>query len=144
MPSGMETKPKCKCRKLDLPRAGKVVIRCPEHLGKPSKKRLVCYFDEQGIVRRESDRIAKEIAAHTESDPHGECVYFARLGDLIKIGRSRDPVARAEQLNATLLALMPGGRKLESTLHRKFAAHRESGEWFRVQPELLAFIEELP
>ena len=51
--SGMEKKPKCKCRKLDLPRAGKVVIRCTEHRGKPSKKRLVCYIDADGLVRRE-------------------------------------------------------------------------------------------
>lgn len=56
--SGMEKKPKCKCRKLDLPRAGKVVIRCAEHRGKLSKKRLVCYFDDAGIVRREVESAA--------------------------------------------------------------------------------------
>lgn len=53
--SGMEKKRKCKCRKENLPQAGRVVIRCAEHRGKPSKKgRLLCYWDADGIVRREA------------------------------------------------------------------------------------------
>lgn len=56
-PSGMEKKPKCKCLKMDLPNAGKVVVRCEKHRGKPSKKgRMVCYLDADGIVRREDAR----------------------------------------------------------------------------------------
>ena len=54
MPSVMEKTPKCKCRKMNLPRVGKVIVRCAEHRGKPSKKRLVCYLDDNGIVRREA------------------------------------------------------------------------------------------
>lgn len=46
-----ERKP-CGCVKTDLKRAGKVVIRCAVHHGKPSKKRELTYFDEDGIVRR--------------------------------------------------------------------------------------------
>lgn len=41
----------CGCISTLLPRAGKVAIRCERHLGKPSKKRLVCHF-EDGMVRR--------------------------------------------------------------------------------------------
>lgn len=41
----------CGCVKAQLERAGKVVIRCDRHLGKPLKKRLVCHF-EDGMVRR--------------------------------------------------------------------------------------------
>ena len=52
--SSMEKKPKCKCWKTKLPLSGRVVVRCEKHRGKPSKSgRLVCYFDEDGIVRRE-------------------------------------------------------------------------------------------
>lgn len=51
-PSSMEKKRKCKCRKENLPRAGRVVIRCAEHRGKPSKRTLA-YFDPDGIVRLE-------------------------------------------------------------------------------------------
>jgi hypothetical protein len=45
-------KKSCGCVKTKLPSVGKVVIRCERHRDKPSKKRLVCYFDEQGIVQR--------------------------------------------------------------------------------------------
>lgn len=41
----------CGCVKARLERAGKIIVRCDRHLGKPSKKRLVCHF-EDGMVRR--------------------------------------------------------------------------------------------
>jgi len=45
-------KPKaCGCINARLERAGKVAIRFERHRGKPSKKRLVCHF-EDGMVRR--------------------------------------------------------------------------------------------
>ena len=53
--SSMEKKPKCKCWKTTLPLTGRVVVRCEKHRGKPSKSgRLVCYLDEDGIVRRDT------------------------------------------------------------------------------------------
>lgn len=42
----------CGCVKTELPRAGKVAIRCTKHRGKPSKRRL-CYLDDAGMVRAE-------------------------------------------------------------------------------------------
>lgn len=36
----------CGCVKMNLPRAGKIIVRCERHRGKPSKKRLVCHFEE--------------------------------------------------------------------------------------------------
>lgn len=47
-----ERKP-CGCIKTDLPRAGKVMVRCTKHRGKPSKRTLA-YFDPDGIVKLES------------------------------------------------------------------------------------------
>jgi hypothetical protein len=41
----------CGCVKAYLPIMGKVAIRCERHRGKPSRKRLVCHF-EDGMVRR--------------------------------------------------------------------------------------------
>ena len=40
----------CGCVKANLPCSGRVMIRCPKHLGK-SSKRVLCHFDEHGIVR---------------------------------------------------------------------------------------------
>lgn len=45
----------CGCVKAQLFRSGtKVMIRCERHRGKPSKKRLLCYIDSDGIVRAET------------------------------------------------------------------------------------------
>ena len=41
----------CGCVKADLPRLGRIMIRCKRHRGKPTKKRLLCHFEE-GMVRR--------------------------------------------------------------------------------------------
>ena len=46
---------KCGCVKATLPSVGKVLIRCTRHRDKPySGKRVLCYFDDQGIVQRET------------------------------------------------------------------------------------------
>jgi hypothetical protein len=76
----------------------------------------------------------------------GSSVYFARSGDRIKIGWSRQVATRLAQLqtgNAApieLLGVVPGGRSAERELHSRFAADRVSGEWFEASPELLAHI----
>lgn len=40
----------CGCTKANLTNAGRVMIRCSRHKGKPSK-RVLCHF-EDGMVRR--------------------------------------------------------------------------------------------
>ena len=47
---------------------------------------------------------------------------------------------RSEADRLILLATRPGGAKLERKLHRRFAAARSHGEWFRPTRELLAYI----
>lgn len=135
MPSIMDRKQKCKCLKMNLPKSGRVVIRCPEHLGKPSKSgRMVCYIGADGIVRQEgvtprSASLPQKNATHRE-----EFVYFLRVGDLIKIGYSMDPERRAADLQAELLGFAPGGRKLEAALHHELREYRERKEWYRNEP----------
>jgi len=70
-----------------------------------------------------------------------EFVYFARLGDLIKIGISQEPGTRAQTLNAELLGAIWGDRDLEAQLHEEFHDLRVGGEWFRAEPRLLERIE---
>lgn len=60
MPSVMAKKRKlkwdqkpCGCVKTTLS-IGRVVIRCPRHRGKASKKRMLCFWDAEGIVQRET------------------------------------------------------------------------------------------
>lgn len=77
----------------------------------------------------------------------GSRVYFARAGDRIKIGWSRNVAGRMAQLQTAnadpvlLLATVPGGRLLESRLHNEYAPARVAGEWFMCTPDLLAHIE---
>ena len=78
-------------------------------------------------------------------------VSFAQAGPggAVKIGCSGDVAARIAALqtgNAAplrLLAVIPGGRTMEYTLHDRFSHCRVSGEWFRVEAGLRALIEEL-
>jgi hypothetical protein len=64
----------------------------------------------------------------------------------VKIGHSRDPVARVNHLQAQsriplkTLFILEGDRKRE--LHERFAEYRTGGEWFRVSGELRDFIHE--
>lgn len=147
MPKGMAKsawdKEPCGCVKSELSQYGSVVIRCKQHLGKPTKKghRALCYFDEGGQVRPEGyTEIQRE--AHPV-DLRTERVYFARLGNLIKIGVSVDPLNRVRSFNAGLIGSVEGGRELEKQLHIEFADLRERGEWFKAKKRLLARIEEL-
>ncbi|WP_374309371.1 GIY-YIG nuclease family protein [Methylocella sp.] len=75
-----------------------------------------------------------------------ELVYFLDDGaGRIKIGVSGRLTARIRQLSTgnpgmTLMCVIPGGGDLEKEIHKRFAAYRLGGEWFRAAEELLAFI----
>lgn len=77
-------------------------------------------------------------------------VYFIQRGKgPIKIGRAADVPRRmmdiqngnAERLR--LLGTVPGGQKMETEMHRRFAAYRIGGEWFQCKGELAAFVKTL-
>lgn len=85
-------------------------------------------------------------------------IYFARIGDYIKIGRSRNVSSRVKRLQfdmsikrpddvprgrMTLLHAHPMNGAHEDTVHRAFMAEHVIGEWFRVSPNLLAYIDSL-
>jgi Meiotically up-regulated gene 113 len=75
--------------------------------------------------------------------------YFIRRGDAIKIGHSAVPRERIRDLQVAfpdklkVLVIAPNTLISEADAHKRFAHLRLSGEWFRVAPELLEFIEEL-
>lgn len=76
-------------------------------------------------------------------------VYFIQGGDHIKIGITNGPVAKrlkalstAHHQELVLLATQEDASgKLEIELHERFAHLRVRGEWFRAEPDLLAYIE---
>lgn len=72
-------------------------------------------------------------------------VYFMRRGDFVKIGKAHNPVRRRSELQTgfpervILLGWILADETEERVLHRRFADHHESGEWFRWCDELAAF-----
>jgi hypothetical protein len=73
-------------------------------------------------------------------------VYFARMGDRVKIGHSINPEARVKGMSlgdqAQVIYTCSGGPFLEKELHRLFAARRISGEWFQWCSEIETWIED--
>jgi hypothetical protein len=70
-------------------------------------------------------------------------VYFVRGGDFVKIGWSKNPDRRAEQLRTgcpfktTVIGRLAGTKDDEAALHRAFDWLRTKGEWFRASRPLL-------
>lgn len=104
--------------------------------------------DQRGEVCQRVRSWRGENWKHLRRSPRGWCyVYFVASRDRIKIGRATDPsqrfsglqVAHAEALS--LVLTIPAHAALETAIHERFAHLRERGEWFRVAPELLTYIE---
>lgn len=84
-----------------------------------------------------------------------DVVYFVRRGALVKIGTTGGLRQRVGQLNSgscvldgmdcdepvDILAVMPGGRPVERSLHALFASLRYEQEWFHLEEPLVSFIE---
>lgn len=73
-------------------------------------------------------------------------VYLLRAGEFFKIGWTNTLVKRIEDLQSGLpevaelvhVIRTPDGRGTEALWHRRFAARRVKGEWFRLTPEDIA------
>jgi hypothetical protein len=120
---------------------------CPQHV------RLVFEYAQAVMDSRweqtlQAAREAQAIAAAPSLPPpsgdNDGWVYFIRKGDEIKIGFSSCPAARFKVLRPDeVLHLEPGGYADERRVHAAFADSRLHGEWFRQDPQLMAFIADL-
>jgi hypothetical protein len=90
--------------------------------------------------------------AREKQAPVGGCVYFIQSEETFAIkigftgGDAEDRLAGLQTGHPGALRLLvdvPGTRADESTLHKKFASQRMSGEWFRPCDDLLELIEHL-
>lgn len=73
-------------------------------------------------------------------------VYFAKVGEYVKIGYSHDPMARSTTITRTgarpddiefnarvdFIGWIPGDVWRERELHVQHLEHRATGEWFRI------------
>lgn len=75
-------------------------------------------------------------------------IYFLRRRNRVKIGFATNLVRRISELNTgsdeplELLLALRAHPQAERKVHRRFAAYRCQGEWFRFEGELKAWIEE--
>ena len=78
--------------------------------------------------------------------PLNYCVYYLRVGDLIKIGTTANLRRRLREYppNSELLAVESGGADVEARRLLQFNEHLVSGtEWFTPAPVLMAHIADL-
>lgn len=108
-----------------------------EHINQRVKWRL------EGAVEMTLAEIADAKSQLLKSN---ERVYFFLADTALKIGRSIHPEKRVRTLSGTkapegiavdtgkLIGTIPGGARVESTLHHRFRPHRLVGEWFEYEP----------
>ena len=100
--------------------------------------------DDSGLdAQRRADRYADaaEARAQIQAARENYVVYYARIGNRVKIGYSSDVHARLRAFSPEeLMATEPGGPKRESERHAQFASLRTTGEWFRLEGALAAHI----
>jgi hypothetical protein len=77
-------------------------------------------------------------------------VYLLEAGNSYKVGYSKNIDQRVRAFNTAaktpcrIIAIAPGGRKLERTLHSRFFSFRISREWFSHSSVLLNRFQKLP
>lgn len=77
-------------------------------------------------------------------------VYFIAAGPFIKIGLSKTPLTRMEELQPwnpyplELAFAVPGDRQAEMVFHLYFYDCWHRGEWFRNEGSLKAFLDIIP
>ena len=99
---------------------------------------------------RQSQALLRNLTASKRRQMLPSFVYFVADQECthVKIGISNDPEKRLSSLQTSnqgklqLLGVVEGDSKLEQQYHEQFKHLRQSGEWFKAEPELLSFIEQ--
>lgn len=120
-------------------------------LANQALKQLVQYQEELKINQKIIKNLTGDARTIARKDILPSFVYFiANRGQgTVKIGFSNDPEKRLIQLQTSnheqleILAIIEADEKTEGILHDRFKAYRLNGEWFKLSPEILRFIEDL-
>lgn len=120
----------------------------PSELSK-SKLGLMSAINEWNSVRNPRQLVDTDAATIDciQAAEKQSSVYFIHNGEAIKIGVSTNPQKRLASLQTsyhkplTMLAVINGGRDVESKLHTKFDKFRLSGEWFEDHKTIRKYID---
>lgn len=102
------------------------------------------YLDHRDVHHAMVQGVADQ--RHAAANSRWHRVYYLRVGDMIKIGTTRNLQRRmaAYPPGSVLLAVEPGGEDVEAIRHRQFGhLLMERNEWFRPAPDLMAHIAEV-
>ena len=83
----------------------------------------------------------------TEVKAKNSYVYFAKIGDKVKIGTTGNVKARVQCISTNtpekveILLVIDGDRKLEKILHSGFCKSKHKGEWFNYTDEIKDYIK---
>lgn len=108
------------------------------------------WFDQQNGLTQRPPESSPDSDLMPNLSPRDGYVYFAILGERIKIGYTTDWRQRLSSLQTGspdqihFLAVIRGERQTERDFHERFSHLRQSGEWFEAAPELREFIRALP
>ena len=103
-------------------------------------------FESELLMLREENGYLREALRRKEAPrntPKDGTVYILRCGGFAKIGWTSDLAKRmrAYQPDTVLLATMPGTRKDENALHKRFAHLRTHGrEWYSLAPQITEYV----
>lgn len=125
-----------------VPRKFTGVIAPELPVGSPERAEL---FAKLRLTFAEDWKAAEIAVARAKEIAKGD-LYFILCGDMVKIGRTTDIVRRLANMQVSTpyeidcLLLLKGQGKDERKWHKRFAADRVRGEWFKLTPELDAAI----
>lgn len=97
---------------------------------------------QRGVAERDARLHEERKASRLANVAHGD-IYFVRVGNLIKVGWTRDLWSRLKAYGASaeLLVSYPGSRDDETNLHRQLSPARAKGrEWYTDGPIVAKFI----
>lgn len=93
-------------------------------------------WNERWQVSRKEDKTALGVRLDRSKPGASQFVYFLQIGERVKIGTSRKPLKRVQEIASGLhapiqrLVIVVGTRADELQLHDRFSAYRTGGEWF--------------
>lgn len=118
---------------------------CTSHIAK--MYRLYRTAADLAAVDRVADSALAAALARPPQPPLSErqgIVYFVRFQERVKIGFTTNMRSRMSAIpHEEVLGTQPGTLADEKRYHRMFAHLRVTGEWFRAEPDLLAFIADI-
>lgn len=119
------------------------IVRPDLPLGSPERD---AFFAETRKTFAEDWEAARQAVERDRRNTSGD-LYFIRVGEFLKIGRTRNLKARLGHIKChaptppVLVGSLPGKGWQEKEWHRAFRHLRTHGEWFAITPELSAAID---